>query len=107
MSEDGVDPKKEEEWQAYLRRRRRGKRILMLGTIILVASSVLALLPGAVAAFSGTPYIVPTGWEQYLTLAFIFGLVLIFAGFISMISPNMMEGDALWVMKMGPFPSRG
>ncbi len=106
MSENGVDPKQEEKWQAYLRRRKRGKRILMLGTIILVSSSVIALLPGAVAAFSGTPY-VPTGWEQYLTLAFIFGLVLIFAGFLSMISPNMIEGDALWVMKMGPFPSRG
>jgi hypothetical protein len=106
MGEDNIDPKQEEKWQNYLRRRKRGKRILLLGTIILVSSSVIALLPGVVAAFSGTSY-VPTGWEQYLTLAFIFGLVLIFAGFLSMISPNMIEGDALWVMKMGPFPSRG
>ena len=106
MSEDGVDPKKEEEWQAYLRRRKRGKRILILGTIILVSSSVIAILTGAVAAFSGTPY-VPAEWNQYLTLAFIFGLVLIFAGFITMISPNMIEGDALWVMKLTPFPGKG
>ena len=64
MSEDGVDPKKEEEWQAYLRRRKRGKRILILGTIILVSSSVIAILTGAVAAFSGTPY-VPAEWNHH------------------------------------------
>jgi len=72
---------------------------MLIGVSVILISIVLGVLP--VAAFSGTVY-VSTPWDGYFGVGVIFGLFLIFAGIISRISPNMMEGDALWVMKMGP-----
>lgn len=46
---------------------------------------------------------VPDPWDGYFTLGIIFGLFLLLAGIIARIAPNMIEGDALWIMKMGPF----
>lgn len=102
MSEDGTNPELDERWQAYLRRRRRGKYLFLLGCIMVIVSLIMRILPMTVAAFSGTVY-VPMPWEEYMLVGVVFGIFLILAGVISRIAPNMMEGDALWIMKMGPF----
>ena len=102
MTEDSPNPELEERWQSYLRRRRFGKYLMIIGTVAIVISLVLGIMPVAVAAFSGTVY-VSTPWDGYLGVGLNFGLFLIQAGIIARIAPNIMEGDALWVMKMGPF----
>ncbi len=96
------DQKMDEKWQAYLRRRRRGKYLFLLGCVIVIVSLILRFLPMTVAAFTGTVY-VPMPWEDYMMAGVIFGVLLIFAGIISRVSPNMIEGDALWALKMGPY----
>ena len=78
----------------------------MSGGIVLIAVSLLlAMFPSAVAAFTGT-FQVGLPWDNYLGILFVFGLFLLLAGIISRISPDMMEGDALWIYKMGPFDPR-
>ena len=106
MTDDNVNPELEKRWQSYLRRRKIGRYLLAIGGIAIIVSTLLGVLPVAVAAFSGTVY-VPTPVSDYFGFGVIFGLVLILAGIISRIAPNMMEGDALWVMKMGPGFGRG
>lgn len=105
MSDDNVNPELERRWQNYLRRRKIGKYLLVIGGITIVVSIVLGFLPVAVAAFSGTAYVY-TPWASYLGIGIFFGIFLILAGVIARIAPNMMEGDALWVWKMGPFGDR-
>ena len=99
---DEPNPEMEERWQKYLRRRKRGKYLTACGVCILTFIAFLAFIPPAVAAYSGTVY-VGTPWNDYLGLGMLFGLILIVVGIISMIAPNMMEGDALWIFKLGPF----
>ncbi|MFW9848636.1 MAG: hypothetical protein ACFFF4_05815 [Candidatus Thorarchaeota archaeon] len=101
MTSDELFPDLEKKRLDNLKRRKRGKYAIILGLIIIVVSIFLGVLPAAVAAFSGTAYI-PTSWESYLGIGIIFGVFLIIIGLISIIAPNMMEGDALWVMKTGP-----
>ena len=102
MTEDNFNRKQEEKWQSYLRRRRFGKILLKIGAIVIVVSFFLGFFPVAVAAFTGIVY-VPNQWDGYFILGIIFGLFLLLAGIIARISPNMMDGDALWIMKMGPY----
>ena len=102
MTEDSPNPELEKRWQSYLRRRRLGKYLMIIGAVAIVISIVFGVLPVAVAAFTGTVY-VTTPWDGYLGVGLIFGLFLILAGIIARIAPNMMEGDVLWIMKMGPF----
>ncbi len=101
MTSEALFPDLEKKRLDNLKRRKRGKYAIILGLIITVASILLGVLPAAVAAFSGTTY-VPTPWENYLGVGIIFGVFLIIIGLISIIAPNMMEGDALLVMKTGP-----
>ena len=102
MTEDNLNQEQEERWQSYLRRRRFGKVLLKIGVIMIVACIFLVSIPVAAAAFTGTVY-VPSSWDGYFMFGIIFGLFLLLAGIITRIAPNMMEGDALWVMKMGPY----
>lgn len=105
MPDDDVNPELERRWQGYLRRRKIGKYLLLTGGITIIASILLGLIPVAVAAFSGTVY-VSTPSDGYFGIGLFFGFFLILAGIIARIAPNMMEGDALWIMKMGPFGDR-
>ena len=102
MTEDKVNPELERRWQSYLRRRKFGKYLLVIGGVVIVVSILLGIIPVAVSAFTGTVY-VPNQWDGYFVISVIFGLFLLLAGIIARIAPNMMEGDALWIMKMGPF----
>ena len=99
---DEVNPEMEKKWQDYLRRRRIGKYVMALGVVILLVSVIFLAIPVAVAAYSGTIY-VETPWENYLGFSILIGIFLIVVGLVSMIAPNMMEGDALWIFKLGPF----
>lgn len=69
---------------------------------MIIVSLILGILPMAVAALTGSVY-VSSPWENYVGIGVIFGIFLILAGIISRISPNMMEGDVLWIFKLGPF----
>jgi polyferredoxin len=102
MNDDIPNPEMEKRWQDYLKRRRRGKYLIYFGLVAIVISIFLGYFPVAVAAFTETVYI-STPLSDYFVVGIIFGLVLIVAGFIERISPNMIEGDALWIMKLGPF----
>ncbi len=105
MSDDDVNPELERRWHGYLRRKKIGKYLLVTGGIAIIVSIFLGFLPVAVAAFSGTVY-VATPWDGYFGIGLIFGSLLILAGIIARIVPNMMEGDSLWILKMGPFGDR-
>ncbi len=105
MTDGDVNPELERRWQSYLRRRKIGKYLLAVGGITIIVSIFIGLLPVAVAAFSGTVF-VSTPWDSYFGIGLIFGFFLILAGIIARIAPNMMEGDSLWVLKMGPFGDR-
>ncbi|MFW9848637.1 MAG: hypothetical protein ACFFF4_05820 [Candidatus Thorarchaeota archaeon] len=106
MSEDNPNPEIEKRWKNYLRRRRMGKYLILGGLVVIVTSLILGVFPVAVAAFTGTVY-VPSQWDNYVGVGVFFGIFLIIAGIISRIAPNMMEGDNLWIWKMGPFDPRG
>ena len=105
MPDDDLNPEVERRWQGYLRRRKIGKYLLVIGCITIIVSIFLGFIPVAVAAFSGTVF-VSTPWDSYFGIGLIFGFFLILAGIIARIAPNMMEGDSLWVLKMGPFGDR-
>ncbi len=105
MNEDTSNSEQEVRRQILLKRRRRERYLISGGTIMMAVSLLLALLPSAVAAFTGTVS-VGLPWDDYLGILFIFGLALLIAGIISRIAPDMMEGDALWIFKMGPFDPR-
>ena len=70
--------------------------------VSIIVSLPLAILPLAVAAYTGTLYI-SSPWGYYAGWGIVFGILLILAGIISRIAPDFMEGDALWAMKMGPY----
>jgi predicted ABC-type exoprotein transport system permease subunit len=105
MSDDTPNPEMEKRWQDYLKRRRRGKYLIIAGIVVIIVSLVLGVFPVAVSAFTGTVY-VSTPMSNYFGVGVFFGIFLILAGIVSRIAPNMMEGDALWIWKMGPFGNR-
>ena len=105
MTEETPNPEMEKKWQDYLKRRRRGKYLIYFGLIVVAISLFLGYFPVAVAAFSGSVY-VPTPWANYVGIGIVFGIFLVLVGIVSRIAPNMMEGDALWIWKMGPFGNR-
>ncbi len=105
MTDGDVNPELEKRWKGYLRRRIIGKYLLLTGGITIIVSILLGIFPVAVAAFSGTVYVF-TPSDGYFGIGLFFGFFLILAGIIARIAPNMMEGDALWIMKMGPFGDR-
>ncbi|MHA1908049.1 MAG: hypothetical protein ACW98Y_12190 [Candidatus Thorarchaeota archaeon] len=105
MTEDKPNPEMEKRWQDYLKRRKQGKYLIFLGLIVVATSMVLGMYPVAVAAFTGTVNI-QTPWTNYIGVGVFFGVFLILLGLVSRIAPNMMEGDALWIWKMGPFGDR-
>jgi hypothetical protein len=93
---------KEKRQQELLKRHRRENILMLSGVIVIAGSVLLAIIPSAVAAYSGMVQ-VAMPWDDYLGIIFVFGLFLLLAGIISRISPDMMEGDALWIFKLGPF----
>jgi hypothetical protein len=105
MTEDNPNPEMEKRWQDYLKRRRRGKYLIYFGLIAIAVSLFLGYFPVAVAAFTGTVY-VSTPWSNYFGVGIFFGIFLIIAGIMARIAPNLMEGDNLWIWKMGPFGGR-
>jgi len=92
----------EKKWQEYLRRQRRSKFLVGIGVLVICVSITLGIIPVAVSAFTGTVY-VATPWSDYFGFGVIFGVILVLAGLLSRISPNMIEGDALWALKTGPY----
>ncbi len=102
ITDNSVNPELEKRWQRYLRRCRFGKYLMKIGVVVIAISIVLGVIPVAVAAFSGTVD-VSTPWSGYMMVGVIIGAFLILVGIIAKIAPNMMEGDALWIMKLDPF----
>ena len=78
---------------------------MILGAAVTIVSVTIGILPVTVAAFTGTAYI-STPWDQYAGVGVWFGIFLIIVGIVSRIAPNLVEGDGLWIFKLGPFDPR-
>ena len=96
------NPEMEKKWQDYKRRQKQSKILVGIGIFVICVSIALGIIPVAVSAFTGTVY-VATPWSDYFGFGVIFGVILVIAGLIARISPNMVEGDALWTLKTGPY----
>jgi amino acid transporter len=84
------------------RRKRAGRILFLIGLSLLLVIIIFSLSISIVSSYSGVEFPM-SNYSSIISLIFVLGLLLIIVGLISIVLPEGLSRDGLWVMKLGPF----
>lgn len=95
-SQETVDKKR------YNRRRRFGRAIFIIGSVMLLVSLLFSILVSAVSAFTGGSYIIAT-YSEYLLYPVLGGFLMVTVGLVTWLLPEGSPSDMVWIMRTGGY----